>query len=339
VPRQAREDRWDALHQHRDVAKGEEVMQHPDRSQGEEEMHSAFDPATLAGDLDDVGRLYAELFAGLHDEVWDKPAQRGSKEWTLHETIAHQCALNGAGLQSIRHTLRGEHYTFIGLDSRYRFDAYNRRGIDEHLGIPRSELCAEFLGILDQAASIASGLRPEQAELTAQLPIYNRPVRIDEALSIIIFHAGLVHTAQVAEPAGLPPLWTQLAPEFRYRVITRTMLPFSLLYRRDIGGALRATIAFRVGGAGGGEWYVHVSPDSSVFGEGAVKHPSLAIHLRDTAVFCQMLTGRFHLATGLISRKMKLRGDLRLFLRMNRLFSVDARPRGADQEPLHVERA
>jgi hypothetical protein len=311
----------------------------PNAPKGEEERNAAFDPATLAGDLSEVGRLYAEFFAGLHDEAWDKPPQRGSEEWTLHETIAHQCALNGAGLQSIKHTLRGEHYTFIALDNRYRFDAYNRKGIDEHLGIPRSELCAEFLGILDQAASIASDLRPDQAELTAQLPIYNRPVRIDEALSIIIFHAGLVHTAQVAEPAGLPPLWIQLAPEFRHRVIKRTMLPFSLLYRRDIGGALRATIAFRVDGPGGGEWYVHVAPDSSVFGEGAVERPSLVIYLRDTAVFCQMLTGRFHLATGLISRKLKLRGDRRLFLRMNTLFSVDARPRGAHQEPLQVERA
>jgi SCP-2 sterol transfer family len=316
-------------------------MQHTQIAPMDEEkkMNAAFEPATLAGDLYEVGGLYAEFFAGLHEEAWDRPPKRGSKEWTLHEAVAHQCALNGAGLESVKHTLRGEHYTFIGLDNRYRFDAYNRRGIDEHLGIPRSELCTEFLGILDQAASIANDLRPDQAELTTQLPIYNRPVRIDEALSIIIFHTGLVHTAQVAEPAGLPPLWTQLSPEFRHRAITRAMLAFSLLYRRDIGGALRATIAFRVDGPGGGEWYVQVSPDSSVFGEGAVKRPTLAIHLRDTAVFCQMVTVRFRLATGLASRKMKLRGDLRLFMRMNTLFSVDARPRVAYQEPLQAERA
>jgi hypothetical protein len=301
-------------------------------------MNAAFEPATLAGDLCEVRRLYAEFFAGLHEEAWDNPAQRGSEGWTLHEAVAHQCALNGAGLESVVHTLRGEQYTFIGLDNRYRFDAYNRQGINEHLGIPRSELCAEFLGILDQAASIANGLRPDQAELTAQMPIYNRSIRIDEALSIIIFHA-VVHTAQVAEPAGLPPLWTQLAPEFRHRVITRAMLAFSLLYRRDIGGALRVTIVFRVDGPGGGEWHVRVSPDLSVFGEGTVERPSLVIHLRDTAVFCQMVTVRFPLATGLLSRKMKLRGDLRLFMRMNRLFSVDARPRGAYQEPLPAERA
>ena len=315
-------------------------MQHtPIASIEEEKRSAAFDPATLAGDLHEVRRIYAEFLARLREEAWDKPPQGGPEEWTLHEAIAHQCALNGAGLESVKHTLRGEHYTFIGLDDRYRFDAYNRKGIDEHLGIPRGELCAEFLGILDQAAGIASDLRPDQAELTAQMPIYNRPVRIEEALSIIVFHAGLVHTSQVAHPSGLPPLWTQLSPEFRHRVITRTMLPFSLLYRRDIGGALCATIVFRVDGPGGGEWYVQVSPDLSMFGEGTVERPSLVIQLRDTAVFCQMLAGRFRLATGLISRRMKLRGDRRLFMRMNTLFSVDARPRVVYQEQPQVERA
>ena len=71
------------------------------------------------------------------------------------------------------------------------------------------------------------------------MPIYNRPVKIVEALSIIMVHAGLFHTAQVAEPAGLPPLWMQLSPDIRHRVIGRTMRAFSLLYRFDIGGSLR----------------------------------------------------------------------------------------------------
>ena len=132
----------------------------------------------------------------------------------------------------------------------------------------------------------------------------------------------------MAEPAGLPPLWMQLSPEIRHRVIGRTMRAFSLLYRLDLGGSLRDTIVFRVDGPGGGEWYVDLSPEAPTSGEGAVEHPGLVIRLRDTAVFCQMLTGRFNLPIGLISGAMKLRGDLRLFLRMDTLFSVDARPKG-----------
>ena len=110
--------------------------------------------------------------------------------------------------------------------------------------------------------ALAVELQAGQAESTALMPIYNRPVTIVEALSIIMIHAGLFHSAQVAEPAGLPPLWTQLAPEIHHRVIGRTMRAFSLLYRIDIGGALRDTLVFRVDGPGGGEWYVELSPDA-----------------------------------------------------------------------------
>lgn len=289
-------------------------------------LNKTFDPQTLADDLYEVRRIYAEFFARLDEAAWDKPVKGGPKEWTLHETIAHLCALNEAGLESIQHTLRSEPYTFSGLDNRYEFNAFNRKGIDEHLDIPMKELCAKLLDILDEAARIARNLQPDQAELTAQMAIYNRPVRIIEALSIILFHVGLVHSAQVAEPAGLPPLWTQLSPEIRHRVIGRAMRAFSLLYRGDIGGSLRATLVFRINGPGGGEWYVELSPEAPSSGEGAVDHPGLVIHLRETAVFCQMLTSRLNLPIALISGNMKLSGDLRLFLRMNTLFSVDARP-------------
>jgi hypothetical protein len=289
-------------------------------------LNNTFDPQTLADDLLEVRRIYAEFFAARNESDWDKPVKGSPNEWNLHETIAHLCALNGAGLESIQHTLRGEPYTFIGLEDRYKLNAYNRKGIDDHLVIPMKELCAEHQGILEEAAHIARDLTPAQAKLTASMPIYNRPVSIIEALSIINFHAGLVHSAQVADPAGVPPLWTQLSPEIRQRVIGRVMRAFSLLYRLDIGGSLRDTIAFRIDGVGGGDWYVKLSPDTPTSGEGVVEHPGLVIHLRETAVFCRMLTGRINLPIALISGAMKLSGNLRLFLRMNKLFSVDARP-------------
>jgi len=109
-------------------------------------------------------------------------------------------------------------------------------------------------------------------------------------------------------------------------LIGRAMSAFSLLYRFDIGGPLRTTLVFRVDGPGGGEWYVKLSPEAATPGEGVSEHPGLVIHLRDTAAFCQMPTVRLNLPMALISGAMKLRGDLRLFVRMNTLFSVDARP-------------
>jgi hypothetical protein len=121
----------------------------------------------------------------------------------------------------------------------------------------------------------------------------------------------------------------QLSPEIRHRVIGRVMRAFSLLYRGDIGGALRDTLVFRIDDPGGGEWYVELSPEAPTSGEGFVDHPGLVIQLRETAVFCQMLTSRLNIPIALIRGNMKLHGDLRLFLRMDTLFSVDARPKVA----------
>jgi len=298
-------------------------------------LNKTFDPQSLADDLTEVRRIYEQFFSGLDETDWDKPVKGGSKEWNLHETVAHLCALNGAGLESIKHTLRGETYTFTGLEERYKFNGYNRKGIDDLLDIPMKALCTKLLGILDETTSIARDLRPDQAELTAQMPIYNRPVKIVEALGIIMIHTGLFHSAQVAEPADQPPLWMQLSPEIRHRVIGRVMRAFSLLYRFDFGGSLRTTIAFRVAGPGGGEWFVNLSPDTPTSDEGVLEHPGLLIHLRETAVFCQMLTSRLNLPKVLISGAMKLRGDLRLFLRMSTLFSVDAKPKFADKNLIH----
>lgn len=287
-------------------------------------MDDIFDPKILAEDLAEVHQIYSRFFAALDQSDWDKPVKGGSKEWSLHETVAHLVALNGAGLESIKHTLRGETYTFTGLEHRHKFNAYNRKGIDDHLDRPMKELGTKALDILDESADIALSLSPDQAKITAQMPIYNRPVSIVEALSIITFHAGLAHAAQVAEPAGVPPLWMQHSPRFRHRVIGRVMRAFSLLYRPDIGGSLSTTIVFRIDGPDGGEWYLKMSPDAPTSGEAVVEHPGLVIHLRETAVLCQMLTGRFNLPIGLISGAMKLRGDLRLFLRMSTLLSIDA---------------
>src|SRR5262245_28441050 len=126
-----------------------------------------FDPQILADDLCEVRRMYARFFAALDESGWDSLVKGGSKEWTLHETVAHLCALNRDGVDSIKHTLRGEPHIFGDLADRYQFNAWGREGIDRYLSLPMKALNAELLSILDEAASIARGLQPGQGELTA----------------------------------------------------------------------------------------------------------------------------------------------------------------------------
>jgi len=288
-------------------------------------MEAAFNPQILSKDLLEVRRIYADFFAGVTGEDWVRPVKGGPREWNLHEVVAHLCALSGAGLESVECTLAGKPYVFDGLATRYDFNAFNQRGIERHRALPQAELCAEFLGILDRAAAIAADLAPEQAGLASEMPIYNRPVKIVEALSIIMFHAGLHHSAQVTEPAGVPPLWRQLEPETRRRVITRVMRALSLLYRSDLGGDLRAAFQFRMAGPGGGNWFVSVSPEGTASGEGLADQPGLTLALREPGVFCKLFTGRLNLLAALLKGELRLQGSVRLFPRFGALFSVDAR--------------
>jgi len=292
---------------------------------------NTFDPQTIADDLLEVRHVYVEFFANIKESDWDRPVKGSPQEWNLHDAIAHLCALNGDGLESIKHTLRGEPYTFVGFEHRYKFNSYNRNGINSHLHLPMKELFAEHLGILEEAARIARDLTPEKARMTANMPIYNRPVSMVEGLSIISFHAGLVHTAQVADPAGVPPLWTRISPEIRHRLIARMMRAFSLLYRLDIGGSLQTTIVFCIDGEGGGEWHVKLSPDDPTSGEGAVGNPGLVIHMRDTSVFCRMFTVRLNIPLALLLGEIKLRGNPFLFFRLGDLLSIDGKSKVEDQ--------
>ena len=86
-------------------------------------LNKTFDPQILADDLYEVRRIYAEFFARLDEAAWDKPVKGGSKEWTLHETVAHLCALNGAGLESIKHALRGDLRLFLRMNTLFSVDA------------------------------------------------------------------------------------------------------------------------------------------------------------------------------------------------------------------------
>lgn len=157
-------------------------------------------------------------------------------------------------------------------------------------------------------------------------PIYNRPARVVEILGFIIMHIGLIHSAQIAESAGLPPLWTQLSPDLRHRMVERAMRAMSMLYRHDIGDPLRTVLAFCVDGPGGGQWYVDLSPEAVTSGEGVAASPGLLLRFHKTDDFFRMATKRMDLPLALVRGQLKVRGDLRLFLRMGKLFSEDARP-------------
>jgi len=283
-------------------------------------------PQILAGDLRAVRQAYASFFSTIDPAALERVGKADPGGWTLREVAAHLGALNGAGIDSIRHTLRGETYTFEGLDDRYHFNDYNRAGIDRALEQGVEAALDRAVGVLDDGERIALGLSAAEAATTAPLPIYNRRVRVDETLSIEVLHSGLLHSAQIADPAGEPALWTRLDEGIQHRLISRMLLAFSLLFRLDLADGLRDTIAFRIDGPAGGEWYLDLRPDGAGWHEGPLAHPGLTIRLRGAPTMFRMSTHRIRMPLALATGEVRVRGHLRLFAGLGRLMSVDARP-------------
>lgn len=284
-----------------------------------------YDPSTLASDLVRVHDIYADFFSKASPADWERPAKGGDHAWNMHETVAHLCGLTTVGQHGIEAALQGETLSVPGLTNRFEFNQFNRCEIDQRLSLPREALCHTLLEMLCQLSEMARQLRPDELERASVLPIYNRPVTIAETLGILMFHTGLHHSAQVTEPARVAPLWTQLDPAIRHRTIGRVVRALSLLYRYDLGGDLRAVIVFKVTGEGGSAWHIDISPERSQSAAGIPDHANLTLRLRDTSVFCQMFTGRLNLPAALLTGRLHLSGNLRLFPRMGSLFSVDAR--------------
>ncbi|HEX6305018.1 MAG TPA: DinB family protein [Anaerolineales bacterium] len=285
----------------------------------------AFEAQTLAEDLTQVRQIYADFFAGLSEEDWRLPQGDGDHEWNTREVVAHLGALNQLLQDSIQAARRGEAISDPALPDRFAFERFNRIKIDERLHMPVETLEGALLEALTQSIETTRSLGPGELDCTVTLPIYNRPISVGEMLGIQVFHSGFIHAAQVAEPAGVPPLWTHLPPEVRHRVITRFARALSLLYRQDLGGELRAVLALQVAGQGGGSWYVELSPEDPGSQEGDAVQPDLRLWFRDTATLFRMFTGRLNILGAILTRRLRIRGDVRLFLRMGKLFSVGQR--------------
>ncbi len=66
----------------------------------QELVRGTADIQTVADDLCEARRIYADFFAKLTDEDWQRPVRGAPREWNLQHTVAHPCALSGAGLAS-----------------------------------------------------------------------------------------------------------------------------------------------------------------------------------------------------------------------------------------------
>jgi len=282
---------------------------------------NAFDPQVLAADLAEVRKIFVSFFSARTQADWEQHTEKSGKGWTLRETVAHLDAVGLAYQDAITSALAGKPYQVRGMTKRTDLPLWNQQEIEARSHIPLSEICDSFLNTLQEAEELVTRIDPTALTQAIAVPYYQRPITIGELFGAQASHPGLVHAAQVANGAGVKPLWEQFTPEMLSRQITRFLHIMSLAYWPERGGALQTAIELSAGGPGGGTWYLTITPEGSKSGEGIHPQHTLKIWFRNTRVLCQTFTLQISPMRSFITAQAFAWGDLRLASRMGWLFN------------------
>ena len=282
---------------------------------------NAFDPLVLAADLLEVKRIYAALFASRSAADWPRHTEPHAMGWTLRETIAHLDSVGQAYLQAAEAMLAGQPCHIPGITQRTELPAWNQREIEVRAPRPITDICNSFLGTLQHASNSVARLSSAVLSRTTNFPFYHRPISLGELFGGQAAHPGLVHAAQVAQGAGVAPLWVQYPPALLHRQLTRFFHLMTLAYWPERGGNLHATVRLNAAGQGRGSWTVRLSPEGSQVAEEPQQRPRLRIWFRNTDSLCRAITFQLSPVRALLTAQAFAWGDISLAFRLAWLFN------------------
>lgn len=278
--------------------------------------------AAAISDLFILARLLSTFLEDVRPGAWQQRGKRvPGSEWTLHQTVAHLAAASGFYHSVLQLALIHETPVTPGFQQRRDLPAVNQREIQKRQHMQPAELIAALNQALVNTAEIAQQLTPEQLSWTVTVPVFNRPLTIAELIEMQVVHPGIVHAAQLARPAGRGPLWQEYEDALFHRMLTRFFRLMSLIYWPERGGDLRTALQFVVAGPAGGEWYLSVSPEHCWSAEGRESEPQMTLWAANADTLCQVFTRQLKPARALLFRKISIKGDVRLALKLDSLFS------------------
>lgn len=284
-----------------------------------EDRIGAFTSYTLAADLLELREIYAGAFERVRPEDWGKRSDRRRDGWTRRETLAHVAAVTRAYLQSIEAGLAGRPVTIPGFERRADLRAVNQAVIAASAAASTAELVDDCLGALDAAARLAATLERESLGKLVPVPYFGAPPTVAELFGSALAHAGIVHGAQLALTRARP-VWIYFQPGLMRRQITRFIHMFGLAYWPERGGDLHATLGFDIAGQGGGSWIVRVSPGGGHGKIGVARTTDVRCASASADLFCQLMTFQTPVWRALVTRQLRVSGNLALARRLPAMF-------------------
>jgi hypothetical protein len=296
-----------------------------EHTQGEAEIDrledriGAFTSYTIAADFLELRQIFAGTFERMKEEDWGKRTERRAEAWTRQQTLAHLDASTWMFNTSIEAGLEGRPVEVPGMTVRSDLKAVNEATIAERAERPIDELMAAFLGELDRGARLAAPLAKDELGRLVPVPYYGAIPTVAELFGAALAHTGVVHGAQVAL-ARARPIWIYFQPGMMRRQLTRFLHMLGLAYWPERGGDLHATFSLQVEGQGGGSWFIRVEPEGGHGKIGVARTSDVRFTFASAERFCQFMTFQTPIWRALMLRHVRVRGNLRLALRMPELF-------------------
>jgi hypothetical protein len=276
----------------------------------------AFSPGTLAADLAELKRIFADFFANVSD--WSRPTEKNGGGWTMHQVTAHLATVATFYQLAIEATLNGIQPTVENYTARTDLHAFNDAEIARRENLPPQALIEELFRAFDASMACAESLTPAQLSMTMPVFVYNRPLSVAAFLGAQLAHPGIIHGAQIANGAGAKPIWTHYSQDMMRRQLSRYFSLISYAYWPERGGDLRATLNFRIRGSG--VWHLILNPDGGGWGEGAGANAAFTLWATNADIFCEMFTLQRDVIGTILTGKAFAWGNILLGFKMPTLF-------------------
>lgn len=285
-----------------------------------EDRIGAYTSYTLAADFLELREIYAGGFERMKEEDWARRTDRRPGGWTMHQALAHVEAVARMYNASITARLEGRVLEIPGMTRREDLKAVNQAIVAARAETPIDELCASFLGALQEAAHLAAPMESEHLGQLVEVPYYSSAPTIAELFGCSLAHAGIVHGAQMATSRSRP-IWIFFQPGMMRRQLTRFFHMLGLAYWPERGGDLHATFGFHAEGQGGGSWTVRAHPQGGHGKIGVPRTADVSFYFRSTDLLCRLITFQSQPWRYLVTRQLRVSGNLNLARRMTSLFT------------------
>lgn len=276
--------------------------------------------AQTATDTETLSAILTAYLESVSDADWQHRTGTRDKDWTRHQTLAHLVSIAKLFNHGIDAALKGHRLTIPGLTRREDLPAFNAAQIETLSAFPPDDLLRQLQAQLARSAQTARDIAPEQAQLAADVLVYNRPVPVGDLLDFQLSHVGVVHAAQIAD--GAPPLWKRYPADLLHRQTDRFVRHFSVAYWQDYAPNLQTAINFHIEGEAGGDWHLIADPSGGRAGQGSAADAGYALRVADAGVFFGIFTAQVDVTAALQSGELTISGDPMRTMQLLRLFAA-----------------